>query len=144
MKKLLLIIIELAFICEIITAAQFSGCEITPSGTIGEDDSVQLRCNMVMAPDSQVTACVWYHREPMNTNGPYDIECSGGPEQVGQSCMDDPRITFQSTSDSCGIIIANSQPEDAGVWSLDGIATGNGLKDSHVSYYKLYITHLNS
>ncbi len=100
-------------------------CMMTPDNTledvIEDANSVTLQCTF----DDEIESCTWVHNEPMNENrnaqDMFDLKCTGSQGQSGDSCDSDTRVQFTFSSTSCGITISNTEPEDTGKWTLNGI-----------------------
>jgi hypothetical protein len=56
-----------------------------------------------------------------------DILCTGSPGDSGRPCDTDSRISFQSTSTTCGITLSNTKPEDTGRWKLIAVGLTSSL-----------------
>jgi len=97
-------------------------CQMTPDNSwdkvVMGNTGIKIVCNL----DSPVQTCIWSHYEPQNdvssTSRDPDILCSGGPSDTGRTCETQSRISYQSTSTQCGILISNPQPSDTGKWKL--------------------------
>ena len=69
-----------------------------------------------------------------------DILCTGYPGDFGRPCESESRITFQSTSTACAIMVSNTKPEDTGRWKL--LAFGLSGITPQVIYSKRIMTSL--
>ena len=102
-------------------------CRMDPdndeSSVVEEGDSLTLECSF----DDDVYTCLWTHNEPMNEErgGDFDLTCSAGAGENGQSCESDGRVTYSFSGNKCGITISNSKPEDTGKWKLTGVGISN-------------------
>ena len=75
-------------------------------------------------------SCIWTHYEPLNdgmSSKDPDILCTGSPGDSGRPCDTDSRISFQSTSTTCGITLSNTKPEDTGRWKLIAVGLTSSL-----------------
>lgn len=93
--------------------------------TPADDNSpVQISCNF----DQDVGTCTWTHKFPMNegeSGTANDVTCLMTANDNGDTCdgaHGDTRIRYQASTQSCGLTISNSKPEDTGYWRV--LATG--------------------
>lgn len=105
-------------------AADVQDCVANPATdmdhVLEDGQSISLSCNY---PDNEtVVMCVWQHKFPMNEGHHLpDIQCWAGPELNGRQCENDTRITYNTSSNMCGIEVQNTNPEDSGKWSSHAV-----------------------
>ena len=117
-------------------------CRMSPDNdednVVSEGDSLSLTCDLQQSGTDEVLSCIWTHSEPMNEDNPSpDVTCTSGVETSGQVCREDTRIKYITSSTSCGIQIANTEPEDTGIWKLDIVKSVNG--QSSVSPARIFL-----